>query len=66
MGFADWLDPDFQREVVERIGSTVRQAGPQIRNRDRKDLDGWHNNCAFCFGAIGHPVDRERLRRSHR
>lgn len=26
-GFSQWLDPEFQREVVERIGRTVRQAG---------------------------------------
>lgn len=26
-GFSQWLDPAFQREVVERIGRTVRQAG---------------------------------------
>jgi DNA repair photolyase len=26
-GFLDWLDPDFQSEVVERIGRTVRGAG---------------------------------------
>ncbi len=26
-GFSDWLDPDFQREMVERIGSRARSAG---------------------------------------
>jgi len=26
-GFDDWLDANFQREVVERIGSTVERAG---------------------------------------
>ena len=26
-GFSEWLDPEFQREVVERIGSTVCRAG---------------------------------------
>jgi len=26
-GFSAWLDPDFQRDVIERIGSTVRRAG---------------------------------------
>ncbi len=26
-GFSEWLDPAFQREVVERIGRTVRRAG---------------------------------------
>jgi DNA repair photolyase len=26
-GFLDWLDPDFQREIVERIGSRLRRAG---------------------------------------
>jgi DNA repair photolyase len=26
-GFSSWLDPEFQREAVERIGSTVQRAG---------------------------------------
>jgi len=26
-GFVDWLDPAFQREVVERVGTIVRRAG---------------------------------------
>jgi DNA repair photolyase len=26
-GFSQWLDPEFQREIVERIGRTVRRAG---------------------------------------
>jgi DNA repair photolyase len=26
-GFAEWLRPEFQREVVDRIGSAVRRAG---------------------------------------
>jgi len=26
-GFSEWLDPRFQRDVVDRIGSTVRRAG---------------------------------------
>jgi DNA repair photolyase len=26
-GFSEWLEPDFQRNLVERIGCTVRQAG---------------------------------------
>jgi DNA repair photolyase len=26
-GFSQWLAPEFQREVMERIGSTVRRAG---------------------------------------
>lgn len=26
-GFSDWLHPDFQRDVVERIGCAVRRAG---------------------------------------
>ncbi|MBV9769726.1 MAG: hypothetical protein JOZ32_09165 [Bryobacterales bacterium] len=26
-GFSAWLDPEFQHEIVERIGSTVRRAG---------------------------------------
>jgi DNA repair photolyase len=26
-GFSEWLDPEFQRSVVQRIGSVVRRAG---------------------------------------
>lgn len=26
-GFSDWLEPEFQRQVIERIGSTVRGSG---------------------------------------
>lgn len=29
-GFPEWLDPEFQREVLQRIGSVVRNAGWQF------------------------------------
>ena len=55
-GFSEWLDPEFQSEVVERIGSHRAHAPGEDSRPGRKGLDGWHNNHAFCFGAPGHHI----------